>query len=122
MPVGPTAGPIGGPPLADPPVTRALTTILFVLLILLVINFYLNLKFKTSNLKAKKHKDNAKFLQFIHSNIFFILKPYYSYVLSPSKTDFELSKVLNEVNLKNFLKFNNCCRYEFIYLINDIII
>ena len=94
MPVGPIAGPIGGPPLADPPVTRALTTILLVLLILLVINFYSNWKFKTSNLKAKKHKDNAKFIQIIHSNIFCILKPYYFYVLSPSKTNFELSDFL----------------------------
>jgi hypothetical protein len=69
MPVGLTAGPIGGPPLADPPVTRALTTILLVLLILLVIIFYSNWKFKTSNVKAKKRKDKAKFFQFIHSNI-----------------------------------------------------
>ena len=75
-----------------PPVTRALITILLVLLILLVIIFNSNWKFKTSNLKAKIRKDNAKFFQFIHSNIYFILKPYYYYVLSPSKTNFELSK------------------------------
>jgi len=60
-----------------------------------------------SNLKAKKRKDNDNFIQFIHSNIFHILKPYYYYVLSPSKTSFELSKLLNEKNLKNFMKFHN---------------
>jgi len=91
MPVGPTAGPIGGPPLADPPVTSALTIIFIVLLIFLVINFHLNCILKISDLKAKKHKNNAKSFDFIHSNIFFILKPYYYYVLSPSKTNFELS-------------------------------
>ena len=109
MPVGPTAGPIGGPPLAAPPVTRALTIILLDSLILLVFNFYSNLKFKISDSKGKNNKNNAKFFQFIHSNIFYILKPYYYYVLSPSKTNFELSKLLNEMNLKNFMNFN-CCR------------
>ena len=94
MPVGPTAGPIGGPPLAEPPVTRAFTTILLVLLIFLVRNFYSNWKFKSSDLKVKKHKNNAKSYDLSIPISISILKPYYYYVLSPLKTKFELSNFL----------------------------